>query len=188
MGSTSENYKELAKLEGQKDIVGLAFDKTGETLATAGRDGTTVIWDVKTRKEKTTLKSGPGAMMGGMVYSDDGKTVVTKGPFVPIVVWDVEKEQPRLTYENPKKGVQLLNGVSGLALSPDGKMLVFTTTGGFVRWIPDLEKGAPIETAEELRVPDSGSYPVAFSPDGKLIAVAANKMVKIGAVPEKKKE
>jgi WD40 repeat protein len=185
-----ENYKELAKLEGQKRIVGLAFDKSGETLSTASRDGTTVIWDVKKREKLKTLDQSKISGIGSMAYSADGKTVVTNGSFKGsglLRVWDVEKGEPRWTYENPKNGVQLLNGVRSLALSPDGKMLVFITGGGFVRFIADLDKGGEIETALELTINDKWRS-IAFSPDGKLIAVAGDKIVKIGEVPKKKKK
>jgi WD40 repeat protein len=185
-----ENYRELAKLEDQKEIIALAFDKTGESLATASRFGTTVIWDVNKREKLKTLDQSHNSGMGSMAYSQDGNTVVTNGSFKGsglVRVWDVEKGEPRWTYENPKNGVRLLNGIRSLALSPDGKMLVFITDGGFVRFIADLDKGGEIETALELRINDKGRS-IAFSPDGKLIAVAGEKIVKIGAVPEKKKE
>ena len=182
-----ENYKEVAKLEGQKRIVGLAFDKSGDTLATASRDGTTVIWDVKKREKLKTLDQSKFSGIGHMAYSADGKTVVTDGSFhgTPFLrAWDVEQGEPRWTFENPKKSVQLF-GIRRLALSPDGKTLAFITGSGLVRFMADLDKGGDIETAWDLQINDRGRC-IAFSPDGKLIAVAGEKIVKIGTVPEKK--
>jgi WD40 repeat protein len=186
-----DTLKEVGKLGGQKEIVALAFDKTGETVATASRDGTTIIWDVKKREKLKELDQSHHSGIGTMAYSADGKTVVTTGSFKGnnfLRAWEVDKGEPRWTFENPKTGVQLLNGVRNLALSPDGKMLVFVANGGFVRFISDLDKGADVETSSELSMNDAGGNLVAFSPDGKMIAVGVGRTVKIGDAPVKKKE
>jgi WD40 repeat protein len=182
--------EEVASLEGQRDVVALAFDKKGKTLATAAREGEVIIiWDVGKRKEIKTLKGAPPGWLSTMAYSADGKTVVTVGHGEwRIVVWDVDKAEPRLSYENERKGVQMIRSVNQLALSADGNMLFFMSAGGFVRWIRDLQAGAQIETIEDLEIAETGRYLVALSADDSLIAVGVGKTVKIGNVPEKKKK
>jgi WD40 repeat protein len=180
--------KELAKLKDQEKILALAFDKTGETLAIASEDGSTVIWDVKKREKKKTLKGGHEGKIYTMVYSQDGRTVVTSGWDEKIVVWDVEKGKPRLTHVTRKDAPHTLAMVNHLALTPDGERLAFAS-GPEVYLFDDInaenEPFYPIEDLSLLR--KSNVHTLAFSPDGNWFAAGGSKIVRIAKVPEKRK-
>jgi WD40 repeat protein len=185
-----ENYKELGRLEGQKEIVALAFDKTGETLATAALRGATVIWDVKKREQKKTVGTGFGT--AAMAYSQDGKTVVTieagRGGFKCLIVWDVEKGKPRATYGGvkPKLGDITFSDAGNVALSPDGKTFLWRL-GTIVGVLADIDSGEDPAAAEGFKM-DLRIEAMALSPDGKLLAIGGQKGVMIGEAPKKKKE
>jgi WD40 repeat protein len=184
-----ENDKELGRFEGHKDICALAFDKTAETIAIASHNGTVVIWDVKKQKEKKTLDMSHLSGIGYMAYSADGKTVITNGAIKGngmLVVWDVEKGQPRWTYggKKPKQGE--FGGFGYLALAPDGKTLVFTC-GTALGMIGDIDSGDAPEFVPDYKI-GTTIRAIAFSPDGKLLAVATDKQVTIMDAPKKKKD
>jgi WD40 repeat protein len=182
-----ESYKELAKLETQKEVRSLAFDKKGETLAAASKWGTVIIWDVEKRKEKTTLDQSHHSGIGWMAFSADGKTVLTTGSFKRnsfLRVWDVETGEPRHTYggKEPKQGD--FRGYQHLALAPDGKTVVLADTA-LLGMVADINKEDPPERVPGYEATDPIQV-IAFSPDGKLLAVATRKQVIIMDAPKMK--
>jgi WD40 repeat protein len=184
-----ETFKELAKLEDQKEIVDLAFDKTGERLATASKHGRIIIWDVKKREKLKTLDQSENSAIFHMAFSADGKTVINNGSFKSnalLRVWDVEKGEPRGTYGGRKPKTGEYGQFGYLALTPDAKTLYFTC-GTLLAMIADIEGGSAPEPAPGFK-PGSTIQAITLSPDGKLLAVAAGNEVKIVDAPKKKKE
>jgi WD40 repeat protein/serine/threonine protein kinase len=155
----------------------LAFSPDGERLATATfRENTLKVWDLKTRKELFTLK---GAI--GVAFSPDGKRLASSGRIqaavgpngerggmqtVHAIVWDAETGQELRTLPGPI--------CRRVAFSPDGRRLVSSGSTNGVWWV----KLWDVKTGEELRtLKEAGN--AAFSPDGKRLAVATEKHVKL---------
>jgi WD40 repeat protein len=185
----TDSGKEIAKLEGQKEVVTLAFDKNGETLATASKYGTVVIWDVKKREKIKTLDMSHISGIGSMSYSADGKSLVTDGrvkTYSMLAVWDVEKGEIRRTYGGVKPKLGDIAVYGAPKLTPDGKSLAFGCNM-LLCVMPDIDSGDPPQLAPGYK---SGSAirAIAISPDGKLVAVAAGADVKIVDAPKKKKD
>ena len=167
------------------------------------------LTDVHTGRELATLTKTVGGIGGinqerGMTFSPDGKTVAFHG-FGEIHVWHTEKGDiltiplVELLHDaidhflndamlHERVMTQLLDEVSVLMFSPDGKKLVSGTMGGKVQmW--DAETGtelAPFLAGQDL--PDDSSDTVilknaitalAFSSNGALFAVGSEQKIRL---------
>lgn len=173
--------KELPRtLQGhQQPVHALSFSPDGRILASGSADGALVLWDMATGVESHRLgpdhhpfeqvhKDGPQAPdevergIKRMAFRPDGRILV----FVRdrLVFWDPEMRKEKLSLGNT-------GSVETLRFSPDGRWLAVGGSRGVVLW--DAETGQEGDT-----VYPRGEGPIpadlAFSPDGKVIAGAAN--------------
>lgn len=161
--------KEVATLVGHKGTVNsVAFSPDGTTLASGSADHTGKLWDVKTGKEIATFM-GHTDGVGSVAYSPDGKTLATGSDDQTIKLWDVKTGKESATIKIPA-------GMCPVVFSPDGKTLATggaNTVGTWAagernalrRW--DVKTGKELATLEEVW----GTYSVAYSPDGKTLAL-----------------
>jgi WD40 repeat protein len=135
----------------------VAFSPDGSILASAGGDHIIILWDPATGKKLRVLQGNPG-----IAFSPDGKILASSSPdYKEIILW------------NPTNG-----GVIGrfayvkfnppLVFSPDGSMLA-AANGAAVTLFA-------VSDGMEIHQPDVDAYysmDLAFSPDGRIGAVAA---------------
>jgi RNA polymerase sigma factor (sigma-70 family) len=175
-----------AILTTSEHIESVKFSKDGQTLFSASHAKEVQIWDMATNKLKQTLKTE--AIVRRVALSLDDKTVAAGIDGGVIMLWNVSgKLEAELKVDLPSQ--RSANGVSStvcnLTFLPGDKLAALyqycpvgkelNVTDGELR-IWDLKT----RTSVKLKVEDLDySYDVVSSPDGKLLAVATRKGLKV---------
>jgi len=120
--------RELAIAEGhESQVVGLAFDATGELLVSAAWDGTTRLWRFDRRRELVrTLPSG-----NGLRISPDGRRL----GFAPwnhqsVELWQVAPGREVRRFELPRDVQKIYRTTYHGGFSPDGTLLHIDSSDG----------------------------------------------------------
>ena len=163
---------------GAGSVLGLAFSSDGELLATGSYRGQLDLWDVATQRRngKTMRITDDGVL--SVSFDPGGEVVAAGGAIGPVRVWRVADQRPALP---PLAGHT--GPVTATAFDRAGSFLATTSLFGGTRlWDAATGLGYADELAASPR-PDpsilaSIQFPPflalgnAFSPDGKLLAVA----------------
>jgi WD40 repeat protein len=163
-------------------VLGVAFSPDGTTLATADGDGTVRVWNPVTGKPiRPPIQAGHQIAVNKVAFSPDGTMLASAGSDGTVRLWNPVTGKP--VGAAIRTGVQSGRGVSGIAFSPDSKILATSSnsagggTFGEVRlW--DLATSKPIGSPLETNVPN-GVNGVAFSPDGTMLAAYGGGVVRL---------
>jgi WD40 repeat protein/energy-coupling factor transporter ATP-binding protein EcfA2 len=149
----------------------------GGQLASGGKDGTVILWDPAGRTALQQHLEHPGASGGSdaevhtVAFDGHGGLLTATG--ARVTLWDYARRKPVGNLLNPS----VAGGVmAGAAISPDGRRLaaVLTTESGSSIVLWDIATRMIVKTAAAERA-TAGA--VAFSPDGRLVAVAGTEEV-----------
>ena len=150
----------------------VAFSPDGQTLAVTNElDGTIVLWDLATRRERMILHHPSPPIC--VAFSSDGRSLATTGASdnSSILLWDLETGYRRMLAAGGPGHPLMVRHVTGFAFSPDGALLACARVHEHCVRLWDLN------TLRELRVLAGHARfvkSIAFSPDGALMATAAN--------------
>jgi hypothetical protein len=137
----------------------------GRLLASAGPDGTVILWDPATGKEQRRLRGHQGQIgsAGSGAFSADGKRLVTGGWDATVRTWDVATGKELGRFQDGNRVIL------AAALSPDGKTLASAASAeSFIR-LRDAVSGKELRRIEVAACYVCG---LEFSPDGRTLALA----------------
>lgn len=174
-------------------IIGITFNPHSILLAVADSDGTVQLRDPRTgqhRGKPIEVGTHPGrqrsfnifARLNGIAISPDGKLLAAAYSGGAIQLWNLLTGQPRgrlLNVPAVPPPHRFPDVVNGMAFSPDGRLLAAGDTEGTVRlWNPltGQAAGKLIRVGTGFGRSDifDDVNGMAFSPDGKLLAIATS--------------
>ncbi len=150
---------------GTRDFVtGLAFSPNGRRLACSSLggfdEGGVYVWELDEDRGIQTLR-GLDTQVVRLWYSQDGKALAALSQNWRIGVWNLASSRLLHVLDAPR-GVYADN--AGLAFSPDGNHIAFSTSGQAQMW--DVATG---DTVRRWTLPAGLQDTLAFDPSGKLL-------------------
>jgi WD40 repeat protein len=159
----------------QGAVLALAWNG-GAGPASAGADRQVFLWDLAEGKPKHTLRAA--TLVRCLALSPDGKRLAGGGEDGAVHLWEVDTGRPLMTDEQPVQLKGHTDWVLALTFRPDGKLLASSGHDGtVVLWDVAGRKKQLDFAARPPAPPNTPTEPaptvasVAFSPDGKLLAV-----------------
>jgi WD40 repeat protein len=163
-------------------VYDIAYGPDGRLLATAGRDGTAIIWAAESG-EAVHVLAGHTDVVNGAAFSPDGGLLATASADRSVIVWETatgQKLRTLIGHDADKPGgVPLFRGVIAAAfgpqcLDPSGTppgpcpLATVGMDGQLIVW--DAQSGQRLFDYQDAI---GGLKSVAFSPDGKLLAIGS---------------
>jgi WD40 repeat protein len=161
----------------------LAISPDGRFLAGGDKKGVVLLWRLSDGLNVRVLRGHREAIVG-LAFSPDNRLLVTAGSEESVKVWDVASGRERQVVLRNAGDAR----IAAIALSPTGRRLAVLTkqsftTGGVAFWEADEVGSFSFVRAldvkgMEINFPllDRPSVPMAFSPDGALLAIANDKL------------
>lgn len=161
--------KRLRRLDAPPELVSGDFSPDGTTFAAGCREGKIRLWEMSTGKEVASW-TAHGNFCDRIAFTPDGKAVMSSSPDGAIRYWDVATRRERRRFgKHP-------DWLKRAVLSPDGATLAASTSIWTIRLI-DLGGKSP--DREFGRGGSIVPWSLAFSPDGKVLAVAIDSTVEL---------
>jgi serine/threonine protein kinase len=157
---------------GSDGVKTLAFSPDGQTLATDD-NGSVYLWSTASHSSTATLTDPGSKQVDAVAFSPDGKTLATADGNGNTYLWSTASHSSTATLADPGS-----KPVGSIAFSPDGKTLAAVVGGDTSNGLPyhgdvylwNTTTRAVIATLRDPKT--QGVSSVAFSPDGKTLAVA----------------
>ena len=153
---------------------GLAVSPDGRTLAIGHSDGKVDLVDARTLRTRASFRAMRG-FAAGLAFSPDGRMLAASGQHGQLTLWDARTLRPLGELPGQKTTSQ------ALAFSPDGALLAAAEIG-ILTEEPEAEyQGGVVRVWDVRRRLPTGrpvprtAFSLAFSPNGRLLAIAAGR-------------
>jgi RNA polymerase sigma factor (sigma-70 family) len=141
-------------------VLKTAVTADGKLAATAGGDGTIRLWDLGTGKPVRSWEADRMGSVFSIAFTPDGRSLLACGWSGTLRLWDVTTGAEVRRYREEKSFVRVA------ALSPDGKLVAASGTGGMTITLQETATGKPVR---EITGHISYLGSLAFSPDGRRV-------------------
>ena len=141
------------------DVNDVAFDPSGQRLATASYSGEAWIWDAATGE--LLLKIRHGGDLRAVEFSPDGSTLATGSGDRTARIWDAATGEHLLGVAHPK-------AVQSVTFSPDGRFLATGSLDKTARIWDAITGDQLLEFSHDGHVPSAS-----FNPDGSMIVTGS---------------
>ncbi len=161
----------------------LAISPDGRFLAGGDKKGVVLLWRLSDGLNVRALRGHREAIVG-LAFSPDNRLLVTAGSEESVKVWDVASGRERQMVLRNAGDAR----IAAIALSPTGRRLAILTKASRIKgrvafWEADevgsfsFVRALDIEGMDvNFPLLDRPFVPMAFSPDGALLAIADNKL------------
>ncbi|MBT8224687.1 MAG: hypothetical protein KJO75_04160 [Dactylosporangium sp.] len=110
----------------------VAFSPDGNILAVGDRTGAVHLWGRATDQRIDTIRTGNDGGVRSVAFSPDGAMLASGGDDGTVQLWNPVTKQPL------GRPVSVSYGASGMAFSPDGRVLAIASCGSVYLWdVPD---------------------------------------------------
>jgi WD40 repeat protein len=165
-------------------VTSVAFSTDSKTLATGGESGAVKIWDTKLLRGYVEPQQPDKTFIPfvAVAYSREKRMFASLGVTGSIRLWgaDAYDQQPRVLKSDGDEAF------SAIAFSPKGETLAVGDAGGKTHFFDSTslkETATPVESLAGNRIAS-----VAYSPDGKLLAISGGDTVVIWDVRARREE
>ncbi len=164
---TSGKVEKTFNKEGHYSVAEVAFDPTGNIIATASHGKFISLWDSETGKRLRMLRGHEDSLSSAM-FSPDSRTIVSGSEDATVRLWDTD------TYKMKHLLIGHEMAVTCVAYSPDGTIIASGSVDDTIRlW--DANTG---DEKDVLAGHESDVVGIAFSPTGdKLVSVALSSEI-----------
>jgi WD40 repeat protein len=166
---TMRGHTDSPFMEGSiSPVAAVAFCPHGKLIASGSYDYTVKIWNAVTGAEVLTIDKH-SSLVNDVTFSPDGKRLASASSDRTIRICDVKTGNELLVLKGHE--IEALS----VAFSPDGKRIVSGSKDETIR-IWDAETGTEVQ-----RLSIGGSvWDLSFSPDGKTLAAASERVKRTG--------
>jgi WD40 repeat protein len=146
----------------------VAFAPSGAQLASGGDDRLIKLWQVSSGAFVRSITVG--SRLRRIAYAADGLTIASGDQVGGVKLWRVSDGAAVRTFTG------LTSGVTGLAFSPDRTLLAASSLDGTVRVWRASDASLVRRLALPGSTPNGSSTALAFTPDGKTLAVGNDEV------------